>query len=49
MPPTFLDTPFVANGDADGLRAHLERLEAEGVTSLTVFEDSSDAMARVIG
>lgn len=48
-PELHLDSPFVLVGDEERIDAHIATLDQLGVTSMSVFEDSSDATARIIG
>jgi probable F420-dependent oxidoreductase len=47
-PERHLDSPFVLVGDEEHLDAHLAKLDQLGVTSISVFEDSAGAIARII-
>jgi len=47
-PERHLDSPFVLVGDEERIDAHIAKLDQLGVTSISVFEDSADAVARII-
>jgi len=47
-PEPHLDSPFVLVGDEEHLEGHIAKLDQLGVTSMSVFEDSADAIARII-
>ena len=47
-PERHLNSPFVLVGDEEHLEAHIAKLDQLRVTSMSVFEDSADAIARII-
>ncbi len=47
-PERHLDSPFVLVGNEEHLEAHIAKLDQLGVTSMSVFEDSADAITRII-
>ena len=47
-PDGYLDTPFLLVGDEEQMGAHIARLAQLGVTSISVFEDSADAVVPFI-
>ena len=47
-PERHLDSPFVLVGDEERIDEHIAKLDQFGVTSISVFEDSADAIARII-
>ena len=47
-PELHLDSPFVLVGDQERVEAHIAKLDQLGVTSISVFEDSAGAIARII-
>ena len=48
LPERHLNSPFVLVGDEEHLEAHIAKLDQLRVTSMSVFEDSADAIARII-
>jgi probable F420-dependent oxidoreductase len=47
-PERHFDSPFVLVGDEEHIDAHITKLDQLGVTSMSVFEDSADAIAPII-
>lgn len=47
-PQRHLDSPFILAGDEQRIAAHIDRLERLGVSVITVFEDSADAITPVV-
>ena|SRR5438128_864949 len=49
VPEGFLDSPFVLAGDEERLKREIQMMAELGVKCVTVFEDSADTAARLVG